>query len=49
MESITLSHGLQMRDALIAAAALDHGLHVLTAHIKRFNAVQGLIVETFSP
>ena len=34
MEAITLSHGLQMGDALIAATALDHGLPVLTANVK---------------
>jgi predicted nucleic acid-binding protein len=34
MEAITLSHGLQMGDALIAAIALDHGLPVLTAKLE---------------
>ncbi len=49
MESITLSHGLQMGDALIAATALDHGLPVLTANVKHFSAVDGLRVEAFLP
>ncbi|KNZ32898.1 MAG: twitching motility protein PilT [Methylibium sp. NZG] len=49
MEAITLSHGLQMGDALIAATALDHGLPVLTANIKHFGAVDGLKVEAFLP
>ena len=49
MEAITLSHGLQMGDALIAATALDHGLPVLTANVKHFGAVQGLKVEAFLP
>lgn len=49
MESITLSHGLQMGDALIAATALHHGLPVLTANVKHFSAVQGLTVEAFAP
>jgi predicted nucleic acid-binding protein len=49
MEAITLSHGLQMGDALIAATALDHGLPVLTANVKHFGAVQGLKVEAFTP
>ena len=49
MEAITLSHGLQMGDALIAATALDHGLPVLTANVKHFGAVQGLTVEAFTP
>ena len=49
MESLTLSHGLQMGDALVAATALDHGLPVLTANVKHFSAVQGLQVEAFLP
>ena len=49
MESLTLSHGLQMGDALIAATALDHGLPVLTANVKHFGAVPGLAIEAFSP
>lgn len=49
MESITLSHGLQMGDALIAATALDHGIPVLTANVKHFGAVDGLKVEAFLP
>ncbi len=39
MESMTLSHGIQMGDTLIAAAALDHRLPVLTANLKHFGAV----------
>jgi predicted nucleic acid-binding protein len=49
MESLTLSHGLQMGDALIAATALENGLPVLTANVKHFGAVQGLKVEAFEP
>ncbi len=49
MEAITVSHGLQTGDALIAATALDHGLPVLTANVKHFGAVQGLKVEAFAP
>jgi predicted nucleic acid-binding protein len=49
MESLTLSHGLQMVDALIAATALDHGLPVLTANVKHFGAIEGLKVEAFLP
>ena len=49
MEALTLSHGLQMGDALIAATALDHGLPVLTANVKHFSAVEGLKVEAFLP
>lgn len=49
MESLTLSHGLQMGDALIAATALDHGLPVLTANVKHFRVVEGLAVDAFVP
>jgi predicted nucleic acid-binding protein len=48
MESLTLSHGVQIGDALIAATALEHGLPVLTANVKHFGAVDGLQIEAFS-
>ena len=38
MESLTLSHGLQMGDALIAATALEYRLPVLTGNVKHFAA-----------
>ncbi len=47
MESLTLSHGLQMGDPLIAATALHHGLPVLTGNIKHFVVVEGLQIEEF--
>ncbi|MCE2917827.1 MAG: type II toxin-antitoxin system VapC family toxin [Rubrivivax sp.] len=49
MEALTLSHGLQMGDALIAATALEHGLPVLTGNVKHFAAVPGALIEAFSP
>ena len=48
MEALTLSHGLQMGDALIAATALEHGLPVLTGNVWHFAAVPGLLIEGFS-
>lgn len=47
MEAMTLSHGLQMGDALIAATALEHGLPVLTGNVKHFSAIPGLLIEGF--
>jgi hypothetical protein len=47
MEAMTLSHGMQMGDALIAATALEHGLPVLTGNVKHFTAIPGLIIEGF--
>ena len=49
MEALTLSHGLQMGDALIAATALKHGLPVLTGNVKHFAAVPALQIEGFVP
>ena len=49
MESLTLSHGLQMGDALIAATALEHQLTLLTGNVKHFRAISGLQLEAFAP
>ena len=49
MESLTLSHGLQMGDALIAATALEHQLTLLTGNVKHFRAIGGLQLEAFLP
>jgi predicted nucleic acid-binding protein len=48
MEAMTLSHGLQMGDALIAATALEHGLPLLTGNIRHFAAIPSLRVEGFA-
>lgn len=49
MEAMTLSHGLQMGDALIAATALEHGLPLLTGNVKHFAAIPALFIEGFAP
>lgn len=48
MELLTLSHGMQIGDALIAATALEHGLPLLTGNAKHFACVQGLRIERFA-
>ncbi len=48
MEALTLSHGLQMGDAIIAATALEHGLPVLTGNVKHFAAIPSLLIEGFA-
>lgn len=48
MESLTLSHGLQMADGLIAATALTHHLPLLTGNVKHFAAVQHLNLQHFT-
>jgi predicted nucleic acid-binding protein len=49
MQSLTLSHGLQMGDALIAATALEHQVPVLTANVKHFGTLAELKVNAFLP
>lgn len=49
MEALTLSHGLQMGDTLIASTTIKHQLLVLTANVKHFSAITELAVEAFTP
>lgn len=49
MESLTLSHGLQLGDALIAATALEHRLPLLTGNARHFAAIGDLSIERFEP
>ena len=48
MEVMTLSHGLQMGDALIAATALEHDIPLLTGNVKHFAPIASLNVEGFA-
>jgi predicted nucleic acid-binding protein len=48
MEAMTLSHGLQMGDALIAATALERQSPLLTGNVKHFAAIPGLLIEGFA-
>ncbi len=47
MESLALSDGLQLGDALIAATALEYNLNFLTDNIKHFTAINELKIERF--
>jgi len=49
IDAYALSHSLQLGDALIAATALEHGMSILTANSKHFNAIEGLRIEAFVP
>jgi predicted nucleic acid-binding protein len=49
IDAYALSHSMQLGDALIAATALEHGLTVLTANAKHFNAIPELAIEVFNP
>ena len=48
MEAMTLSHGLQMGDALIAATALEHQSPLLTGNVKHFAAIPSLLIKGFA-
>lgn len=47
METMTLSHGLQMGDALIAATALEHDIPLLTGNVKHFAPIVSLQITGF--
>jgi predicted nucleic acid-binding protein len=49
METFTLSHGLQMGDALIAATALELNVPILTANVKHFGIIPMLSIEASLP
>ncbi|WP_342669196.1 type II toxin-antitoxin system VapC family toxin [Curvibacter gracilis] len=49
IDSLALSHGLRLADALIAATALEQGLTLLSANVRHFEPVTGLDLEAFHP
>lgn len=49
IDSLALSHGLRLADALIGATAMEIKATLITANIKHFSAVDGLTIESFAP
>ena len=49
IDELALSHGLRLADALIGATAIEHQATLLTANVKHFPAIEGLLIEAFSP
>lgn len=49
IDSLALSHGMRLADALIGATALVNMDTLITANVKHFGAVEGLDIETFEP
>jgi predicted nucleic acid-binding protein len=49
IDELALSHGLHLADALIAATAIEKQATLITANLKHFGAVAGLLVEAFEP
>jgi predicted nucleic acid-binding protein len=48
MQTMALSHGLQIGDALIAATALEHAMPLLTGNVRHFAAIPSLLIEGFA-
>ena len=49
IDSLALSHGLRLADALIGATAIEHKATLFTANVKHFAAVEGLTIAAFEP
>ncbi|MFO7858713.1 MAG: type II toxin-antitoxin system VapC family toxin [Ectothiorhodospiraceae bacterium] len=49
VETYSLSHGLQMADALVASTALSAGLPLFTANDKHYRFIDGLEITIFRP
>jgi predicted nucleic acid-binding protein len=49
IDTLALSRGMRLADALIGATAIEHGLTLLTANVKHFAAAEGLQLEAFTP
>ena len=49
IDQYALVNGLRLGDALIAATAIEHGLTLLTANLKHFGSIAGLVVERIDP
>ena len=49
IDQYALANGLRLGDAMIAATAMEHGLILLTANVKHFGSIAGLVLEKFDP
>ena len=49
IDSLALSHGMRLADALIGATAIELKATLITANVKHFTAVEGLTIEAFAP
>lgn len=49
IDTLALSHGMRLADALIGATTIEHHLTLLTANVKHFGSAEGLQMEVFLP
>ena len=49
IDSLALSHGMRLADALIGVTAIVNMATLITANVKHFGAIEGLDFEAFVP
>lgn len=49
VDTLALSHGMRLADALIGASAVEHGLTLITANVKHFGAVSEAPIGFVTP
>jgi len=49
IDTLALSHGMRLADALIGATAVELQAKLITANVKHFGNVPGLTIESFEP
>jgi len=49
IEEYSLSHGLRVGDAMIAATATENGLPLCTSNVKHYRPIRELNVKVFKP
>ena len=49
IDELALSNGLRLADALIGATAIEYKATLLTANVKHFSVIEGMVIEAFSP
>lgn len=47
VDTLALSHGMRLADALIAATAIEHSMPLLTGNLKHFLPITDLTVDAF--
>ena len=49
IDTLALSHGMRLADALIGATAIELQATLITANVKHFSAVEALTIEAILP